>query len=37
MAFSRQIVPGFMLAAASVAQADTISPTSVIDTYAITA
>ncbi len=33
MAFSRQIVSGFMLAAVSVAQADTITPTSVIDTY----
>ena len=33
MALSRQIVPGFMLAAASVAHADSITPTSVIDTY----
>ncbi len=33
MAFCRQIVPGFLLAAASVAQADSITPSSVIDTY----
>ncbi len=33
MAFSSQIVPGFLLAAASVAQADSVSPSSVIDTY----
>ncbi|ASJ76517.1 imelysin family protein [Granulosicoccus antarcticus] len=33
MSFSRQIVPGFLLAAASVAQADSVSPSSVIETY----
>lgn len=33
MAFSKQIVPGFLLAAASVAQADSISSSSVIETY----
>ncbi|MGQ7845539.1 imelysin family protein [Granulosicoccus sp. 3-233] len=33
MTFTRQVLPGFLLAAASVAQADTISPDSVIETY----
>ncbi len=33
MTFTRQVLPGFLLAAASVAQADVVTPESAIDTY----